>query len=190
MADLRDFNLAFELLIDVEGGYSTDPNDSGNWTGGACGVGECKGTKYGVSAAAYPELDIAGLTLPGAKAIYRADYWGPAGCPDMSGRLAFIVFDAAVNNGVARAVGWLQQALGVPDDGVYGPATQEALGNVEETDPSDMALAQEVHALRINFMAGLDTWGTYGLGWSRRLALIPLEATLYWPTPPAPPKDG
>lgn len=187
MADLRDFNLAFTLLIGVEGGYSTDPNDPGNWTGGAVGVGECKGTMYGVSAASYPEHDIANLTLLEVKAIYRDDYWEPAGCPDMSGRLALVVFDAAVNNGLSRAVTWLQEALGVSADGVYGPQTRDALA-AAEYDEADMVLAQEVHAQRIYFMAGLDTWSEYGLGWSRRLALIPLEAALYWPPPPPPPE--
>ena len=53
-----DFQTAFQSLIGNEGGYSLDPHDRGNWTGGAINVGECKGTKFGISAAAYPNLEL------------------------------------------------------------------------------------------------------------------------------------
>jgi Glycosyl hydrolase 108 len=106
MATRRDFDQAFELVIGSEGGYSDDRNDPGNWTGGEVGVGELKGTKYGVSAASYPDLNIKGLTVDDAKTIYERDYWNKAGCPDMPPRLAYTCFDAAVNNGVGRAVRW------------------------------------------------------------------------------------
>lgn len=183
MADERDFTFAFELVIGVEGGYSTDPADAGNWTGGVCGQGQCKGTKYGVSAASYPQLDIANLTMPEASAIYRRDYWRPAQCPALRPRLAYIVFDAAVNNGVSRALRFLQTAIGTPADGVWGPASQKALEGAAARDPGDTTLAAEVHAQRLYFMAGLATWKTYGLGWSRRLATVAIQAPLYWPAP-------
>ena len=43
------FDEAFDRLISHEGGYSEDPRDSGNWTGGAQGVGQLKGTKFGIA---------------------------------------------------------------------------------------------------------------------------------------------
>jgi hypothetical protein len=52
-----------------------------------------------------------------------------------------------------------------------------------------MDLAGEVHAQRIHFMAQLETWDDFGLGWSRRLARVPLQASLYWADPPPPPLD-
>jgi len=42
-----NFDLAFDRVIGHEGGYTDDPRDRGNWTGGATGRGELKGTKYG-----------------------------------------------------------------------------------------------------------------------------------------------
>ena len=63
------------LVVGEEGGFTADPTDSGNWTGGAPGRGECRGTRWGISAAAYPLLDIARLQLTDAQAIYRRDYW-------------------------------------------------------------------------------------------------------------------
>jgi lysozyme family protein len=181
MATHRDFDQAFELVIGSEGSYSDDRNDPGNWTGGKIGQGECKGTKYGVSAASYPDLDNQEHDLDDAKAIYERDYWSKAGCPDMSPRLAYTCFDAAVNNGVGRAVRWLQAAIGTGQDGSYGPQTKAALDRAAAGDPLDLDLAAEVHAQRLFFMAGLDAWKNYGLGWSRRLARVPLQSGHHWP---------
>ena len=87
MANHDDFLKAFELLIGHEGAYGNDPADPGNWTGGARGRGKLKGTKYGISAASYPTLDIANLTLGQVEDIYERDYWAKAGCPDFPPRL-------------------------------------------------------------------------------------------------------
>ena len=38
-----------------EGGYSANPKDPGNWTGGKVGVGKLLGTKSGIAAASYPK---------------------------------------------------------------------------------------------------------------------------------------
>jgi lysozyme family protein len=181
MATHDDFLRAFELVIGSEGGYSDDRNDPGNWTGGKVGQGELKGTKYGISAASYPDLNIKGLTVDDAKTIYERDYWNKAGCPDMPPRLAYTCFDAAVNNGVGRAVRWLQGAVRVNQDGTYGAQTKAALDRAVARDMFDMDLASEVHAQRILFMAGLDTWKNYGGGWSRRLARVPLQSGHHWP---------
>jgi hypothetical protein len=35
-----------------------DERDPGNWTGGAIGKGELRGTKWGISAQTYPQIDI------------------------------------------------------------------------------------------------------------------------------------
>src|ERR1700761_713856 len=105
-----DFQTAFQSLIGNEGGYSLDPHDRGNWTGGAINVGECKGTKFGISAAAYPNLDIANLTLEAVAPIYQRDYWAAAGCDFVPDVVKFDLFDLAVNSGVNRAIKVLQSA--------------------------------------------------------------------------------
>jgi lysozyme family protein len=186
MASRRDFELSFELLIGHEGGWGNHPDDRGNWTTGVCGQGENRGTKYGICAASYPTHDIKNLTLDQARDIYHRDYWTPARCPEMRPRLALIVFDSAVNNGVGRAIGFVQTAVGATSDGAWGPNTQAAFDRASARDIDDTALAAEVHAQRIYFMAQINTWNTFGLGWSRRLALVPLQAGIYWPLGPEP----
>lgn len=108
---MSDFDWAVSLVLRLEGGLSLDPHDPGNWTEGEVGKGELKGTKYGISAAAYPHLDIRSLTKDQAIAIYRQDYWVAMGCPGMSRRLAVLVFDSAVQHGVTKASEWLGAPL-------------------------------------------------------------------------------
>jgi lysozyme family protein len=177
----EDFELAFKLLIGHEGGFTDNRADPGNWTSGRVGGGRLVGTKFGISAASYPDRDIPNLTLADAHEIYRADFWDRVGCPHMPPRLAFVVFDAAVNNGPARAVRWLQGAVGAGTDGIFGPLTRAAVERAAARDSQDLTIAGEVHAQRIHFMAGLETWRTFGLGWSRRLASVPFEAAHHWP---------
>jgi len=180
----RAFSAIFPLIVATEGGLSTTPADPGNWTGGQPNVGQLKGTKYGISAAAYPNEDIQGLTLDRAKALYFTDYWLKARCSDLPAPLALIVFDAAVNNGPHRAVEWLQTALRVTIDGIVGPNTLSAVTKAFSRPGGGARLCSEFMAHRIDFMAQLETWSTFGLGWSRRLAHLPFQAALFAAFPP------
>jgi lysozyme family protein len=165
------FEQAFAIVVGHEGGYDATPADPGNWTGGAVGRGDLRGTKFGISAAAYPTLDIATLTPEQAQAIYRRDYWDRIGGDALPPPLALLVFDAAVNNGVDRAIRWLQLAAGVAEDGRLGPATLAAVAA-----GTGAALCAEFMAQRLAFMAALPTWRVFGLGWARRLCALPYES--------------
>ena len=165
------FERAFAVVVGHEGGLSLNPADPGNWTGGSCGSGLCRGTKFGVSAAAYPGLDIAALTMAEAQAVYRQDYWDRVQGDALPPPLALLVFDAAVNSGVDRAVRWLQGAAGVGADGVVGPVTLQAVSGF-----GGAVLMAEFQARRLLFMAGLPTWRQFGAGWARRLSRLPYEA--------------
>ncbi|HEX8812876.1 MAG TPA: glycosyl hydrolase 108 family protein [Terracidiphilus sp.] len=165
------FEQAFEIVIGHEGKYSDNSRDPGNWTGGQTGRGQLRGTQYGISAASYPKLDIASLTLDDARALFKADYWDRLHCDEMDPGLALVAFDASVNNGVGAAIKWLQAAVRVKVDGVFGDVT---LAAVQIANPVETLV--ELHAARINMMAKLPTWQTFGAGWSRRLARIPYEA--------------
>ena len=167
------FKQAFAFVVGHEGGYTAAAADPGNWTGGRCGAGECRGTHWGISAAAYPQLDIRALTQAQAGEIYRRDYWDRAGCGRLPPPLALLVFDAAVNNGVGRAVRWLQGALATAPDGVVGPVT---LAAADAQAGRGAALCAEFQARRLSFMAGLPTWRLFGVGWSRRLCALPFQA--------------
>jgi lysozyme family protein len=169
------FEHAFALVVGHEGGFDATKADPGNWTGGAVGQGELRGTKFGISAAAFPTLDIANLTLADAQAIYKRDYWDRVSADALPPPLALLVFDAAVNTGVGRAARWLQGAVGVAVDGQIGPATLAAL-KASVAKSGGAALCAEFMAQRLTFMAALPTWRVFGLGWARRLCALPYES--------------
>jgi len=169
------FAQAFSIVLGNEEGLTREAKDPGNWTGGRVGVGLLRGTKYGVSASAYPHVDIAALTIADARVIYQRDYWDKMLSDRLPAHLSVLLFDAAVNCGVSRAVRWLQQAAGTDADGAMGPSTIEAVtaaaGRIGEH-----AICAEFLASRLMFMTSLPTWRNFGLGWARRLCRIPYEA--------------
>ncbi|MGG5810954.1 glycoside hydrolase family 108 protein [Falsiroseomonas sp. CW058] len=169
------FDRAFERLIGHEGGYTDNPKDPGNWTGRRVGVGELKGTKYGISAGSYPQIDIKGLTLAGAKDIYRRDYWGALRCDDLPPPIAYMTFDAGVNCGVGRSARWLQGAIGVAVDGSIGPRTIAAAKEAEGRQGGLTAIAVEFLSQRLMHHIMVADWASFGLGWARRLFRIPFE---------------
>jgi lysozyme family protein len=126
------FAAALATVLAHEGGYQAMPDDPGNWTSGKIGIGELKGTKFGLSAAAYPSLDIASLTEAEAAAIYRRDYWDRWRFARLPPAMAAKLFDAAVNIGIESAVRALQRALRaagsarLAEDGALGSETIEA----------------------------------------------------------------
>lgn len=127
-----NFDSAFEIVVIVEDGYSNDSADPG---------GE---TKYGISKRAYPQLDIANLTLDQAKLIYMQDYWRACKCDDLPSNMRLLMFDAAVNQGVSAA------------ERFYAAAKTPV----------------EFQAERALAYAKLSTFQRFGRGWMRRLFTI------------------
>jgi len=162
-----NFSRCVAFTLAQEGGFTNNAADPGNWTGGLVGSGVLRGTNFGISAAAYPSVEIANLTKADAEAIYRRDYWSPMNADALTFPLALVAFDAAVNAGVRRSVIWLQQAAGVQPDGVWGSETQAALA---KSDP--IQLAREALARRLEFSSHLPIWSNFGLGWTRRVLCL------------------
>lgn len=148
-----NFDVAFDRLIDHEGGYVNDPNDPG---------GE---TKWGISKRSYPDLDIKALTREDARQIYRRDFWERIRGDRLHDGVAFQLFDFAVNSGIETAVRKLQRALGVADDGHWGPKSQAAADAMTESDT-----IMRLNAERLDFMTRLSNWKHHGAGWARRIA--------------------
>lgn len=113
----RAWVVAIKHIIDSEGGFTKAEWDPGNWTGGKEGVGELKGTKWGISAASYPTLNIEALTREEAEQIYYNDYWIPLikRVPAASWHVRVLAMSAAVNMGVGAAVELLERTKLRPD---------------------------------------------------------------------------
>lgn len=160
-----EFLQAFDRLIGHEGGFSDDRRDPGNWTGGRVGVGYLRGTKYGIAANTYPDLDIPGLSLDQARAIYFRDWWQKAGGDEIDPAIVYQMWDFAVNAGMGSARRVLQRAVRVADDGRIGPMTIAAVKAMPVTD-----VLMRFAAARLRFYTSLSTWPTYGRGWVNRVA--------------------
>lgn len=159
--------LCIANLLHEEGGFQNAHEDSGNWTGGKVGQGDLKGTKYGISAAAYPDEDIEHLTIERATELYRRDYWARIQGDALPVALAMVLLDAAVNSGVHRAVQWLQICLGVESDGILGPRT------LAQTHSVDVAgLVGCVSTKRLVYDRANPKWAKYGNGWGDRIARV------------------
>lgn len=151
------FDDAFSALIQNEGGYSNNPADPGGET--MWGITARVARKHGYDGA------MRDLPLSVARAIAKAEYWDAVRGDELDPQLAFQVFDGAYNSGTSRAITWLQQAAGVTADGAFGPATMKAV----QSSPVGSLIAR-YNGARLEFMASLDTWASFGRGWARRIA--------------------
>lgn len=159
------FEQSFERLIGHEGKFTADPKDRGNWTTGVIGKGILKGTKYGISAMTYPDLDIKSLTLDQAKSIYKRDWWDKINADALNPAIVFQVWDFAINAGMGTAKRKLQKSVGVAEDGIIGPRTLQA---IKDTDLNDLLM--KFNSERLKHYTSLSTWPTYGKGWTLRVA--------------------
>lgn len=147
------FDLAFDRLMGHEAGYVNNPADPG---------GE---TKWGISKRSYPTLDIANLTRDQAKDIYRRDFWERIRADRLHDGVAFQLLDFAINSGIQTAIRYLQRALGVADDGIWGPVSQQAADAASESDT-----IMRLNGERLDFMTRLSNWPNASRGWARRIA--------------------
>lgn len=148
-----NFDQAFDRLIGHEGGYVNNPKDPG---------GE---TNWGISKRSYPNVNIAELTRDQAKAIYRADFWDTIRGDRLFDGVAYQLFDFAVNSGIQTSIRYFQRALGVADDGHWGPISQAAADAATESDQIML-----INAERLDFMTRLNNWPDASRGWARRIA--------------------
>lgn len=157
---MSNFARALEVVLHHEGGYVNHPDDPG---------GE---TIYGISRRSHPDVWAKGRpTLEDAERIYHRDYWLPIKADAMPFPVALMVFDAAVNAGNRRAAMLLQRALRVTADGSIGPVTLAAANRADTR-----TLVNHIAAERIFFNSGLNNWGSFGLGWSRRVVDLAITA--------------
>jgi len=140
-------------LLPLEGGYVNDPQDAG---------GE---TKYGISKHAYPDVDIANLTIDQALAIYKRDFWDKIHGDELPLVIANQLLDFAVNAGLQTSIRKGQDALGVADDGHWGSVTQAAMASA-----TPGPFTAKFAALKIRHYTRLTGFAHDGSGWMNRIA--------------------
>lgn len=158
------FEGAIDIILDVEGGFQKIATDPGNWTGGSIGSGSLKGTKFGISAAQYPSLDIESLSVEDARRIYRRDYYDRYKLHRLPQALVLPVLDAVIHEGPFHAISRLQRLIGVQADGVLGPATASVLAATAIDGP----LIWAYHSDRLERFAGHP----FAQGFAKRVLYI------------------
>lgn len=150
-----------------EGGWADHPNDPG----GATMRGITIGTYRKHKGRTVSKAELRAISDSDVQMIYAQGYWVPVRGDDLPAGLDMVAFDGAVNSGVSRGSRWLQAALDTPADGVIGRNTIAAA----QAAPNRIAVIQRACSYRMGFLRGLRTWGTFGRGWTRRVASV--EAT-------------
>ena len=121
------FEEAWKLTKANEGGYSNEPEDDGNWTGGKQGVGVLAGTNWGITAYEIKDFigrvptveDVKAFPETSAMAIYKKKYWDKIQGDRIENQTnANTIFDNAVNMGVVQAIKIAQRSIADVDSRV------------------------------------------------------------------------
>lgn len=164
----ENFATALAAVLQHEGGYVNDPQDPGGATNK--GVTQSVYDDWRRSQGLNPR-SVRSLEQSEVEAIYRKLYWNAVRGDDLPAGVDYCMFDFAVNSGWPRAVRFLQRAVGVADDGIFGPLTMAA---VKAVPPCE--IIARVCATRLTFLQTLPTFVRFGRGWSRRVAEVQTTA--------------
>lgn len=159
-AELKD-----ELVF--EGGYVNDPQDPG-------GI-----TDFGITLATLSHFEgrqatvaeLTGMSDATKAAIYRSMFWNVIQGDHLPSGVDLVVFDMAVNGGPGRAARMLQEAVGVPVDGMIGPATLAAAS----ARPGAVVVVS-YSTIREQFYKASPNFPRFGAGWLNRVDKCEKEA--------------
>lgn len=117
------FQTALYFTLYFEGGFSNHPADKGGRT--YRGVLQTEYNAYRYSRG-LPPLDVTQMSEAELLEIYKY-YWDSSLSGTMQPALAIVMFDTAVNFGINNSITFLQQALGLPQTGIFDSRTKQAL---------------------------------------------------------------
>ena len=137
------FSQAFKFTLAREGGYSNNPADSGG------------ATNHGITQHTYdhwlkeqnlPSQNVEDIPWESVDAIYKEEYWDKNKCDALTPKIGIALFDWSVTSGNYAAI-YLQQLLGVMQDGQVGPQTIQAVShhNEEELLESYLKVREEYY---------------------------------------------
>jgi lysozyme family protein len=164
----QNFETVLAAVLRHEGGYVDHPADPG----GRTNLGVTQKVWEEWVGHKVDEKAMRALTPELVSPLYKRKYWDKIRGDNLPIGVDYAVFDAAVNSGPGRAAKWLQGCVGVEQDGAIGPKTLTA---VAAFDPKE--LVEDYAKRRLSFLMDLPHWGTFGRGWSRRVAEVQTVAS-------------
>jgi uncharacterized protein (TIGR02594 family) len=162
-----NFHHALAHILEMEGGYGDDPHDPGGPTNYGITLKVFAGwVGEPLKASNRDDLKRRLKAIPRSmvEEIYAKNYWRRAHCHDLPEALAFMHFDCAVNQGVSRAMRFLQTSVGTEADGEMGPLTRAAI----KRTPTIEALQTYAGLRRVHYRSLHHFWrfGKAGCGGS------------------------
>lgn len=155
-----NYDKCLETILHHEGGYVNHPEDPG---------GE---TNMGVTKRVYEDFggtkDMKDLEFDDVAPIYKQNYWDRVKGDHLPIGLDLCVFDFGVNAGTGRSAKYLQALIGTTVDGGIGPNTLKAVDAYVE----EVGIEETIRGFqqkRQDFYESLDTFKTFGKGWTRRV---------------------
>lgn len=156
------------FILGAEGGYSGDPADGGNWTGGRVGFGRLVGSNMGVSAAQLEAYlgrnasiqDMRNLTDIQQAAIFGAEFWNTLNANEVPAGLDLLITDHGYSRGSLTCAMLLQRLVGALPDGHIGEITVATLSAVSPSDLLKQTAMLDVATLQHNL--GIKADGVLG----------------------------
>ena len=164
----ENWDSCFAMVLKHEGGFVNHPKDPGGMTN--LGVTRKNWELY--LDHDVTEADMRALTPEMVKPFYKKNYWDQIRGDDLPSGVDYAAYDLAVNSGTGRAAKYLQRIAGVAEDSVIGPRSLEAIKKCDAEDTVD-----EICNMRMDFLKGLNTFDTFGKGWTIRVNDVKAKAT-------------
>lgn len=161
-----NFDACLALILQEEGGFVDDPRDPG----GATNQGITLNTFSAWSMRSATVAELQGIDPQAVRSIYAEQFWRPCHADECPAGVDLMAFNAAVMSGPARAMRWLQQAVGVSADGAFGPITQAAV--TAQAAARTITLFKALQATFLHAQPDADHFP----GWFARLDRIAAEA--------------
>lgn len=158
----KNFEQLTKWVLVHEGGYVNHPEDPGG------------PTNKGITQRVYDAYrkrkklstrSVKDITDEEVKTILKEQAWDKVWGDKLPSGLDYSMYDFAINSGPARAVKFLQNLVGVAEDGIMGNLTIGAVLDHEDIEE----LIKDLNYKRWNWLKRLKTFKTFGKGWTRRV---------------------
>jgi len=137
---MANFDESLKIVLAHEGGFVDNPDDHGGPTNFGLTLADlsCLGLNS-------TTMVLKNLSQDQVSAIYRKLFWEPLqGDLIVSQKVADLLFDQGVLNGIGTVVRFVQRIVGVPADGILGPQTLGKINTTSATRIEALFVAAEL----------------------------------------------
>jgi lysozyme family protein len=179
-----NFEQAQEVVKLVEGGYSSDRKDRGNYVNTKFGK-RFVGTKYGISAPVLMDYlgkiptvdDMKNLSYENALEIYKKQYWTPQNLSLFNNQyIANMIYDGCVNQGIRAMKDIVRTAYienGIELGSLENPFQEKWIKMANDLDHE--SLFNSIKKGREKRYKESITFKTHGTGWLNRLNSLDIK---------------